>query len=345
MKEYETSSIQNKLSAGVVMLIFATMGFCFNKVGTTAAQFLKIELGARAVAMGGSFVALANDPAGVYYNPAGLVELKKAYVSGGYTRWFADLDYNYATFVLPSRWVHLSLWGSFLSSGDMLITTVEEPEGTGQHFKYIDGLLGLSASTFLSDRLSIGISVKYIQQTLYHESASTFALDLGSILRTPIKGARLGMCLVNYGGRMQLFGNDLIVQTDPWPDYDGNADAEARLSTESFPLPLAFKLGVAFELVGEEESIFLSENNRLTILADGIHPNDGEEKLQIGCEYSIVNTLFLRGGYKVNYDTQRFTAGAGMKVVIGPRDIIVDYAYVDMDILDSTHRITLTIGF
>jgi hypothetical protein len=345
MKRFGLIKSTKKLWAGVMFLTLVTAGFGFNKVGTTAAPFLKIELGARPVAMGGSFVALANDPSGIYYNPAGIAELNKIYVTGGHTVWFADLDYNYATFVLPTRRINFGIWSSFLSSDDIEITTIENPEGTDQYYKYIDGLLGFTISAFLSDRLSVGLSGKYIQQTLYNESASTFALDVGSILRTPFRGLRLGMCMVNYGGRMQLSGNDLIVQTDPWPDYQGNPDVEARLTTESFPLPLAFKLGIAFDVIGEDEAFFRNENHRITIAVDGIHPNDGEEKLHIGCEYGLFEMLFLRGGYKVNYDTQKFTAGAGMKVAIGTRDILVDYAYVDMDVLDATHRISVTIGF
>jgi hypothetical protein len=326
-------------------LLVVDLGFSFNKVGTTAAPFLKIEYGARPVGMGGSFVALANDPSGIYYNPAGIAEIKNTQFMGGYTIWFADLTYNYATFVLPTSRLNLSLWGSFLYSDDIPVTTVEHPEGTGQYCSYIDGLLGLTVSAFLSDRLSVGISGKYIQQRLYNESASTFALDIGSILRTPLKGVRLGMCLANYGGRMQLFGNDLIVQTDPWPEYTGNPDVEARLTTESFPLPLAFKLGIAYNLLGAEEALFKNRDHRITLAVDGIHPNDGEEKLQFGVEYGLYNTLFLRGGYKVNYDTQKFTGGAGMKFSVGQKTFAVDYAYVDMDVLDATHRISLMIGF
>ncbi len=345
MNRLTISIIQTKCWRVVILLFFVSAGFCFNKVGTTAAPFLKIEFGTRPVGMGGAFVALADDPSGVYYNPAGIAELQKVYVLGGHTKWFADLDYNYATFILPARRVNFCLWGSFLSGSDIPITTIEQPEGTGQYFSYIDGLLGFTVSTFLSDRLSIGLSGKYIQQTLYNESASTFALDVGSLLRTPFKGLRLGMCMVNYGGRMQLSGNDLIVETDPWPDFFGNPDVEARLSTESFPLPLAFKLGVAFDLVGKDEAFIVNTDHRVTIAMDGVHPNDGEEKLHIGCEYGMLNTLFLRAGYKVNYDTQKFTAGAGTKVVLGTREIILDYTYVDMEILDATHRISVTIGF
>jgi hypothetical protein len=333
------------IGAVFVFIGLLSHGYCFNKVGTTAAPFLKIEPGARPVSMGGSFVALADDPSGIYYNPAGIAELEKIYVTGGHTAWFADLDYNYATFVLPTKRLNIALWGSFLTSDDIEITTVEDPEGIGQYYNYIDGLLGLTLSAFLSDRLSVGLTGKYIQQSLYNESASTVALDIGSILRTPFKGLRIGMCMVNYGGRMQLAGNDLIIQTDPWPDYQGNPDAEARLTTESFPLPLAFKLGIAFDVIGPGEGLFSHEAYRLTLAMDGIHPNDGKEKLHIGCEYGMYDIFFLRGGYKINYDTQKFTVGAGAKVSIGTRNILVDYAYVDMDVLDSTHRISVTIGF
>jgi hypothetical protein len=326
------------------LLLIPISGVCFNKVGSTAAPFLKIEFGARAVAMGGSFIALANDPSGVYYNPAGIAEIRTPNVSGGHTVWFADLTYDYAVFVLPTARINFGLWGSFLSSDDIEITTIESPEGTGQYCKYIDGLLGFTVSTFLSDRLSIGFSGKYIQQSLYNETAYTLAMDIGTILRTPLKGARLGMCLVNYGGRLQLSGNDLIVQTDPWPNYSGNPDVEARLNTESFPLPLAFKLGLALDILGSD-AIFLSHDHCLTIAVDGIHPNDGEEKVHLGCEYGLFNTLFLRSGYKMNYDTQKYTAGAGIVVSIGKRQVCVDYAYVDMDMLDATHRVSLAIGF
>jgi hypothetical protein len=329
----------------VAAMIVTAPLYAFTKVGTTAAPFLKIECGARAAAMGGSFVALANDPSGVYYNPAGIAEIDNACIAGGHTEWFADLDYEYAAFVLPTKMINFSLWGTFLSSADMEVTTVEVPEGTGQYFKYTDGLLAFTGSALLSDRLSIGFSAKYIQQSLYNESAATLAFDIGSILKTPLTGTRLGMCLINYGGRMQLSGSDLIVEADPWPEYEGNADIEARLSTESFPLPMAFKLGLAFSIIGQEDAFIISDHYQFNLALDGIHPNDGEEKLQFGAEYGIYDMLFLRGGYKVNYDTQKFTAGAGVKAGIAGRAIYFDYAYIDMDLLDATHRMTLTIGF
>ena len=150
----------------LLMLIVFGLGFCFTKVGTTAAPFLKIEYGARPVGMGGSFVALANDASGIYYNPAGIAEMDKVYFMGGYTAWFAGLKYTYATFILPTRRVNYSLWGSFLYSEDIPVTTVEDPEGTGQYLSYIDGLVGFTVSALFSDLLSIGIMNLYHIRTL-----------------------------------------------------------------------------------------------------------------------------------------------------------------------------------
>ena len=80
--------------ASTVLLLMVVMGFGFTKVGTTAAPFLKIECGARAVAMGGSFVALANDALGVYYNPAGFAELRTVNVSGGHVVISSDSQFG-----------------------------------------------------------------------------------------------------------------------------------------------------------------------------------------------------------------------------------------------------------
>jgi hypothetical protein len=72
-----------------------------NRVGTTAAQFLKIAAGARPIGMGGTYTALATDILGVYWNPAGLSRI----VGNGeaifnHAEWLAETDYDMAAFSL-----------------------------------------------------------------------------------------------------------------------------------------------------------------------------------------------------------------------------------------------------
>ncbi len=58
------------------MIIYITFGQDISKSGTTAAQFLKINIGPRAMGMGTAFTATASDMSSIYWNPAGLVSIE-----------------------------------------------------------------------------------------------------------------------------------------------------------------------------------------------------------------------------------------------------------------------------
>jgi len=126
------------------------------KVATTAAQFLKIGVGARAIGMGGSFVAEASDLSAVYWNPAGIAKLGGAAVQLNRTQYLADISYSVAAFgadlgALGAIGVSLI----FLDSGDMAVRTTARPTGTGERFKVQDLALQLTYGRALTDRFSI----------------------------------------------------------------------------------------------------------------------------------------------------------------------------------------------
>jgi len=73
------------------------------RAGTSSATFLRIGVGARAVAMGETFVAVANDPSAIYWNPAGLASLQRRELSISHVQWPADIGYDHVTLTLPSR--------------------------------------------------------------------------------------------------------------------------------------------------------------------------------------------------------------------------------------------------
>ena len=82
-----------KLIIILIVIAFQTAGFAggFSKVGTAAAQFLKIGVGARAMGLGGSFTALANDVSTLYWNPAGITNFNGFSLAVTHTEWFADI--------------------------------------------------------------------------------------------------------------------------------------------------------------------------------------------------------------------------------------------------------------
>src|SRR5215831_18795257 len=105
------------------------------RAGTSSATFLRIGVGARAVGMGETFVAVANDPSAIFWNPAGLASLQRRELAISYVQWPADVNYNHLTMIMPSR----RLGGSLALQFGVLGTNIDEtselqPFGTGRTF-------------------------------------------------------------------------------------------------------------------------------------------------------------------------------------------------------------------
>ena len=58
--------------------------------------------GARAMGMGGAFVAIADDASAVYYNPAGISQLERAQFSGLHVTLWEGVNYDVINFVIPT---------------------------------------------------------------------------------------------------------------------------------------------------------------------------------------------------------------------------------------------------
>src|SRR2546426_4819186 len=71
------------------------------RVGTSSGSFLRIGVGARATGLGESFVAVANDPSAIYWNPAGLASLQRSELLLSHIQWPADIRYEHVAWVLP----------------------------------------------------------------------------------------------------------------------------------------------------------------------------------------------------------------------------------------------------
>ncbi|NCQ19562.1 MAG: UPF0164 family protein, partial [Ignavibacteria bacterium] len=86
-----------RLAIVLMIISLPISSYCggFSKVGTAAAQFLKISAGARPMSMGETFVAVANDVNTLYWNPAGITNIDKISVGASHTQWFAEIFHNY----------------------------------------------------------------------------------------------------------------------------------------------------------------------------------------------------------------------------------------------------------
>ncbi|MBN1351500.1 PorV/PorQ family protein [candidate division KSB1 bacterium] len=324
-------------------LLATANSYAASKVATTAAQFLKIEIGARGLAMGGAYVATADDATATFWNPAGLARLQSREVAVSHAEWLADMNVAYGSIVVPFGGQTVGLSMTVLDYGEWEMTTIDEPEGTGERFGAQDLALGLSYARSLTDRFSFGANVKYINQRISHSNASAIAFDIGTLFITQLKGLRIGMCFSNFGNKMSMQGRDSQVLYDVAPDLEGNDERiNAHLETDEWDLPLSFRVGVAMDVIDNSYS-------KLILALDTVAPNDNLEYVNAGFEYGLRKLLFLRAGYKSLFrqdSEDGLTLGTGIRYAINRQmKIRFDYAYADFGRLDYIQRFSVAFSF
>lgn len=309
-----------------------------NQVGTSMANFLKIHVGSRAAAMGGAFTAVSDDVSSLYWNPAGISFMEEDQVMFQVTNWIADTkhyffgaSYNFADFV------KFGISVISFNSGDIAETTIYEPEGTGRTFSTSNMMAGISVSRKFTDRFAAGVTVKYVTETLDRSTASTVAVDIGSVYTTSfLNEMKIGIALSNLGGRMSLDGSDLTVQYLP---DNGVKHIPSQLRTEAWDIPLLFRFGLSTYALD-------MDNYKLLLSSELVDTRDYEYQLSAGGEFSYNNLIFLRGGYKYNYSEADLSFGVGLNFeeVTGLK-LKVDYAFNDYGILNQIHSISLLFSY
>ncbi|RPH96721.1 PorV/PorQ family protein [candidate division KSB1 bacterium] len=317
-----------------------------SKVGTTAAPFLNIAVGARALGMGGAFTATADDPSALYWNPAGIAGIERFEASFVHTDWLVDLKYDVVGVILPIKGAGtLGAQTVFLTMPDQEITTTlqSQQDGTGLFFSSGSMAMGLSFARAFTDRFKLGITAKWVREWIWHEDANTIALDLGSIYRTTFHNMRIGVAITNFGGDMSMSGRDLMHYHDADETRSGNnARVLSEWSTDNWPLPMCLRFGLAME-------ILQNKDHRITTAMDAIHPNDNRESVNLGCEYAFREQFMLRAGYKslfMPYSEEGLTLGAGVRTKTrGGPGFGLDVAYEDFGRFDAVYKYSIIVSY
>lgn len=315
-----------------------------SKVGTTAAQFLGIGVGPRAIAMGGAYVASNEDVTAMYWNPGAFVQASKTQFMFSNSQWLVGTKFRWFGFMLnidEANSAGLSV--TQLDYGEDEITTTTQPDGTGQTWSAQDIAIALSYARRLTDHFSLGGSGKYVLQSIYNESASTMTFDLGLLFVTGFHNMRLGMSMANFGGDLTLDGRDLFLKVDVDPNNPGgNKTITGKLKVDSWPMPLLYRIGLALDVVKSDEM-------NLTVAADAIRPSDNVQTVNAGGEIGWRDMLFLRGGYKSMFSTdseEGLTLGAGIKYRMeGLGALEFDYAFNKFGVFDNLNTIAVAIAF
>ncbi len=327
-------------------------GQTINRTGTAAGQFLKFGVSARESAMGEAGVAIAENPAALYWNPAGIPRIKFPSFIGSQNQLYLDLSYSYLGFVYPMNSSNaIGVSALFLNSGEMEVTTLDQPQGTGRFFSWQSMMFAVTFGRYFTDHLSLGISLKYIREGAYSLTASGVAIDLGSLLDTGVLGMKLGVSLSNLGTEMRLEGKNLQIDYDWYKSENEEISSSAFLETAGWKLPLLFRIGLAMEVVGLQGQLMQSANHKILIATDTIDPRDGLLRTNVGVEYQWRNLFMLRAGFRGisleendSYITSSYSAGLGLRYKIDKIDFSLDYGFCDYKMLGVGHQVSVIIA-
>ncbi len=313
--------------------------------GTAAAEFLNVPIGARATAMGGAFGATASDGTALYWNPAGLAGLGSATATFEYAQWYVGADVNFASVATPTPFGTVAVGISALTYNDMdVITEVgNRQEPTGETFTAGSYAISLAYARALTDRFSMGGTVKVVLEQIAESGATGVAFDIGTLFETPFQGIRLGAAIANFGSKMSISGSDLNIPFDPVPGQNGNNNAvPGRLTTDAFDLPLTMRVGLATEL-------YQQAGTRVTVAVDALSPSSAGQHVNVGAEVGLLGDLVqLRGGVQelfLDGSTRSFTVGAGLRYGFSRLDMSADYAFEAAEYFDGVHRLSVGLRF
>ena len=313
-------------------------------VGTSAATFLEVDVGARATSLGGAYTSVANDVSALYWNPAGIAWNQGFQIEFSHSPWLADISHNFfgITQSIPS--INSSVGFSLISMdyGEQAVRTVDRPEGTGEYYDASDMSLAVSFAMSLTERFSFGLTGKYITQKIYSATGSAFAIDVGVFYNTELKGLRIGASVSNFGSQIQLAGRHLTTVVDPDPLVDNFDRVPVNYKTGAYDLPLLFRAGISYQRD-------LNSLGEILLSVDLNHPSNATESISMGFEYGFGKIFYLRTGYKNLFERDSIVGlsfGAGIDYQIqGSLGIRFDYSWQDWGDLKSAQRFSVGLVF
>jgi hypothetical protein len=259
--------------------------------GTDGAPELQIGIGPRGTALGGSVVGDVTGTEALYWNPAGLALLQHTEAMFTHTQYFADMKLNYAAIASSAgNFGVLGIAAKVLSIGDVIVTTEDAPEGTGEIAQPTFTVLGVTWAKQFTDRVLFGATTNLVSEHVINQSATGVAFDLGVQYVTGWHGLKLGAVMKNFGPGMSYNGPGTEISVLP-PDGDPAASNRIFSSeTATFELPSHFTMGASYDLV-------TSPAYRLTALGAFQNNNYQGDALRGGLEWSYRDYFALRGSY------------------------------------------------
>jgi hypothetical protein len=311
------------------IIIICIIIFCASSLSATkyAGEFLNLGVGVKAIGMGNSFVAIADDPTAVYWNTAGMQFTDEISLDLMHAEQF-DGELKYDTFSMIYPFENNDMRIGFLLTrigiSDIPITALEDPEDTSTVYvdKYVDDseytcFLGFSSS--ISPKISWGVGSKFIYKDNGVMTATGLGLDIGFLFNISEK-VDIGVNLRDIFSSPIWWDNNTTERIYP--------SILAGVATD-FTFPIInrpARLGIQSDILFEGYD-YAAQLNYKDISMD----------FHIGVEIKLADFISLLAGI----ERENPTAG----ISLAYKRFTVNYAFHSHSDLNSTHRVSIGASF
>lgn len=306
-------------------------------------KFVSLSISPRAAALGNAVTSMELGSASVFYNPAAMSRMEGfGHLTAGQVQWIADIDYNAASLAIQPADGQYGVVGFSFRSVDY--GQFERTRRADNEAGYVGGnvmgtyspsglSLGLSYARTVTDRFSVGGTVKFVHQDL---GTGSLAMSNGSVQSEEFS--------------LNTSAYDFGVMYDPgfhslrFAMSARNFSPAIEYLEESFELPLALNVGLSMDVL-DFGGQALTETHDLVVSVNSAHPRDYAETVSVGGEYTFQDIISLRAGYTTPSDEAGVNLGGGLQYDFNGLQVNADYAYTNMGAFNDVNRIALGIGF
>jgi len=258
--------------------------------GTGGATELRLPVGARGSALGSSVVSDAEGIEALFWNPAGLATIQRTEATFSHTQYFADMKLNYAAVGTHLGIGTLAFNAKVLSVGDVIVTTEDAPDGTGEILSPTFSVLGVSYARQFTDKVMFGLTTNFVSERIRNVSAAGVSFDFGVLYDTGFRGLRFGIAMKNLGPAMTFSGDDFNVNVQPPGSDPTSSNRTVAFTSASFEQPSYFTLAGAYDL-------YNASGNRFSVLTAFQNNNFAGDSFSGGAEWTYRETFALRGSW------------------------------------------------
>ena len=334
----------------VCLLPVTALGSNPDRIGTAGAQELLIPVGGRGVGLGLSGSLFITGVDAIYWNPAGLSRMTNS-VQAMFSQmtYIADVNVSYGALgVNAGDFGTLGFSLKSLSFGDIPVTTVAFPDGTGDLYSPTYLTLGVTYAKALTDRVGVGVTANLISEKILQMSATGLTFDVGIQYRDlAVKGLQLAVAIKHIGPNMNFDGSNAYIQAAAQGTINGIKPYKAE--TASFEMPSNLEIGIGY-------TPKLDETNSVTVGGTFVNNNYLQDEYSLGAEYAYKSMFYVRGGYTFSPQTAKdatgsqayifdWSAGAGVRYTVGGVDLAFDYGYRNTKYFSGNSVFTLMLGF